>query len=87
MELCVNFFGISFYLIQAGLALVLLLFIFPLITVKIAAKFKLKSVNWLIIGVWIWLYFVWHICYDKDYMNFFSDYLPAVVCENFFNSH
>jgi len=74
-------------LIQAVLALVLLLFIFPLIAVKIAAKFKLKSVNWLIIGVWIWLYFVWHICDNRNYLNIILDYLPAVVCENFFSSN
>lgn len=84
MEFCIGFFGISFYLIQAVLALVVLLFIFPLIAVKIAIQLKLKSVNWLIIGAWIWLYCALYVCYNKDYLNLIWDYLPAVVCRNIF---
>lgn len=85
MELCVNFFGISFYLIQAVLALVFLLFIFPLISVKIAVQLKLKSVNWLIIWAWIEIYCVIYICYNKNHLILILDYLPAVVCRNIFN--
>ncbi len=80
MELCVDILGVSFFLIQATLALVLLIFVFPLIAVKIAAKFKFKSVNWIIIGAGIELYCIRHIYFNNGYINFFSDYLPAVVC-------
>jgi hypothetical protein len=83
MEICVTIFGVFYTLIQGVLLLILMLVIFPYAAIKIAAKFNLKSFNWVAIAAGIYGYIGLYILTNKNYREFFINLLPAMSCGMF----
>ncbi len=80
MEICVTIFGVSYTLIQGVLLLILMLVIFPYAAIKIAVKFNLKSFNWVAIVAAIYGYIGLYILTNKNYREFFINFLPTMTC-------
>ncbi len=80
MAICMNIFGFFYALTQAILILLFLLVMVPVVVIKIWMRFKLESVNWIIILAWMYTCIGWYAGTNKYYHDFLLNYLPRLTC-------
>lgn len=80
MELCLGIFGFFYVVLHGMLGLALLMVILPMMAAKVASILKLKSVNLLLIFIWMLAYAGWFIFTNKNYIFIYQEYLPSMTC-------